>query len=29
VHKVCDGFYGSANKNLGDCFLMIWKYQED
>ena len=29
VHKVCDGFHGSANKNLGDCFLMIWKYQDD
>ena len=29
VHKVCDGFFGSANKNLGDCFLMIWKFQDD
>jgi hypothetical protein len=26
VHNVCDSFHGSANKNLGDCFLMVWKY---
>ena len=29
VHNVCDSFHGAANKNLGDCFLMVWKFQED
>lgn len=28
VHNVCDAFHGTANKNLGDCFLMVWKYKE-
>lgn len=28
VHNVCDTYHGTANKNLGDCFLMVWKYKE-
>jgi len=28
VHNVCDAFHGTANKNLGDCFLMVWKFKE-
>ena len=27
VHSVCDSFWGAANKNLGDCFLMVWKFK--
>ena len=27
VHSVCDSFSGAANKNLGDCFLMVWKFK--
>ncbi len=29
VHYVCDSFHGVANKNLGDCFLMVWKFKEN
>lgn len=29
VHKVCDRYHGAANKNLGDCFLMVWKFKDD
>lgn len=29
VHSVCDSFDGAANKNLGDCFLMVWKFKDD
>jgi class 3 adenylate cyclase len=25
VHQVCDRFLGSANKNIGDAFLLVWK----
>ena len=28
VHNVCDSFHGVANKNLGDCFLMVWKFKQ-
>lgn len=28
VHSVCDQFHGSANKNLGDCFLMVWRFRD-
>jgi hypothetical protein len=28
VHTSCDSFHGAANKNLGDCFLMVWKYND-
>ena len=29
VHSVCDQFHGATNKNLGDCFLMIWKFKDE
>jgi hypothetical protein len=29
VHSACDIFHGAANKNLGDCFLMVWKYKDN
>lgn len=25
VHQICDRYMGSANKNIGDAFLMVWK----
>ena len=25
VHKTVDKFGGSANKNIGDAFLLVWK----
>jgi hypothetical protein len=28
VHNVCDSFHGATNKNLGDCFLVVWKFKE-
>eukprot|EP00920_Eleutheroschizon_duboscqi_P040447 GHVT01096819.1.p1 GENE.GHVT01096819.1~~GHVT01096819.1.p1 ORF type:complete len:1066 (+),score=214.22 GHVT01096819.1:332-3529(+) len=28
VHGVVDDFSGSANKNIGDAFLMVWKFPE-
>ncbi|CEM03412.1 unnamed protein product [Vitrella brassicaformis CCMP3155] len=28
VHGVCDDFSGSANKNIGDAFLLVWKLPE-
>jgi hypothetical protein len=29
VHTVADSFHGAANKNLGDAFLMVWKFKEE
>lgn len=29
VHGVVDQFSGAANKNIGDAFLLAWKYQEE
>lgn len=29
VHGVVDSFSGAANKNIGDAFLLVWKYQEE
>lgn len=29
VHICCDSFHGAINKNLGDCFLLVWKFTED
>ncbi|CAK92800.1 unnamed protein product (macronuclear) [Paramecium tetraurelia] len=29
VHGVVDQFSGSANKNIGDAFLLVWKYAEN
>ena len=28
VHSVVDAFAGSANKNIGDAFLLVWKIPE-
>jgi class 3 adenylate cyclase len=28
VHKVIDIYQGSANKNIGDAFLLVWKIPE-
>lgn len=25
VHRVVDKYHGSANKNIGDAFLLVWK----
>jgi class 3 adenylate cyclase len=27
-HKVVNAHGGSPNKNIGDAFLLVWKYQE-
>ena len=29
THGVIDRFCGAANKNIGDAFLLVWKYSED
>ena len=29
VHSVCEKYQGTVNRNLGDSFLMVWKFQED
>ena len=29
VHGVIDKYLGSANKNIGDAFLLVWKFDED
>ena len=29
VHKIVDKFGGSANKNIGDAFLIVWKFPEE
>lgn len=26
VHKIVDNFSGAANKNIGDAFLLVWKF---
>lgn len=26
VHSTVDSYGGSANKNIGDAFLLVWKY---
>ena len=28
VHSIVDNFTGSSNKNLGDAFLLVWKFSE-
>jgi hypothetical protein len=25
VHSVAATYHGAANKNLGDCYLMVWR----
>jgi len=27
VHQIVDFFSGAANKNIGDAFLLVWKYK--
>ena len=29
VHGVVDKYFGSANKNIGDAFLVVWKFTSD
>ena len=29
VHGTVDTFLGSANKNIGDAFLLVWKYTSE
>jgi class 3 adenylate cyclase len=29
VHSIVDRFLGAANKNIGDAFLLVWKFSED
>lgn len=29
VHSVVDTFSGAANKNIGDAFLLVWKFREE
>ena len=29
VHGIVDKYMGSANKNIGDAFLLVWKFDED
>lgn len=29
VHTVCDRYMGSANKNIGDAFLLVWKIDQE
>jgi class 3 adenylate cyclase len=29
VHGIVDRFLGTANKNIGDAFLLVWKFQEN
>ena len=28
VHSIVDAYSGAANKNIGDAFLLVWKYPE-
>lgn len=29
VHTLVDFYSGAANKNIGDAFLLVWKFQDD
>lgn len=29
VHGIVDEFSGAANKNIGDAFLLVWKFQDE
>jgi len=29
VHGMVDKYSGSANKNIGDAFLLVWKYPKE
>lgn len=28
VHKIVDNYSGAANKNIGDAFLLVWKFEQ-
>lgn len=28
VHGIVDHFSGSPNKNVGDAFLLVWKFED-
>jgi hypothetical protein len=28
VHSIVDRYGGAANKNIGDAFLLVWKFDE-
>ncbi len=29
VHGIVDKYSGAANKNIGDAFLMVWKFDKE
>ena len=29
VHGIVNKHLGSANKNIGDAFMLVWKFKED
>ena len=29
VHSIVDRYKGAANKNIGDAFLLVWKFSDD
>lgn len=29
VHRVVDNYSGAPNKNIGDAFLLVWKFEDD
>ena len=29
VHGIVDHFSGAANKNIGDAFLLVWKFHDE
>ena len=29
AHGTVDTFCGQSNKNIGDAFLLVWKYKEE
>lgn len=29
VHGIVDSFSGAANKNIGDAFLLVWKFMDE
>ena len=29
VHGIVDRYQGAANKNIGDAFLLVWKFDND
>lgn len=29
MHGIVDKYSGAANKNIGDAFLMVWKFDKE